>query len=464
MDVRTKYQVLIKMRYNVDEFAMLGEQFPFSYDNYSDFFNFNNFKDVISNRLNIAFDHYGISEPDVVLLQILYRNVFYGDLAELKIVGLKRVMSKNEYLKIRKISPYFPLSFDLIEYGKPLQAVVSNNIVTSVLTLSTINNDNTAYIDFIEFFYKNNSLLPDKVKATPFHSKQLFFQRTVNRADIILVIDIINLSKYIKKAYSISGVFLGQVEDTNLGNNILERKFGNYTFLIENNSIVFSDKKNILPAIKKRSYIGTDAIIEDIRLGVLDLETYTVNIKGLKLAKVCAIGFFTNLDLKPVLYYIDTLNSEEIVLKCIDEILRAKYSGITFYTHNFGKFDSVFIIKTLLEFNKQIMDSPDVNTPENKKNPYILKTVCRDDIILKLTIQRKVDGVLHSVSIMDSYRILTSKLSDLCKKYEVEVKKGFFPYDFATENNLSYIGETPNINYYGYSITPGEYNNIKKDV
>ena len=48
-----------------------------------------------------------------------------------------------------------------------------------------------------------------------------------------------------------------------------------------------------------------------------------------------------------------------------------------------------------------------------------------------MTIKRKVDGVLHSVSILDSYRILTDKLSDLCSNYQVEESKGYFPYDFA---------------------------------
>lgn len=81
-----------------------------------------------------------------------------------------------------------------------------------------------------------------------------------------------------------------------------------------------------------------------------------------------------------------------------------------------------------------------------------------------MTIKRKVDGVIHSVSILDSYCILTDKLSNLCSKYQVEVCKGYFPYDFAIEGNLSYIGETPNINYYNNSITQEEYNDIKKDV
>ena len=231
------------MRYNVDEFAMLGQQFSFSYDNYSDDFSFNSLNDIISERLDIAFDTYGISEPDVVLIQVLYRVVFYGELEKLKIVGLKRVISNNEYTKIRKVSPYFPLSFDLVDYGKPLKVVISNNIVQNVLTLKKGNS--VDYIDFIEFFYKNNSLLPDKIKANPFHSGQLFFQRTVKGVDIILAIDIINPCKYIKKAYTITGVFLflGVVEDTSIGNNVIERKFGNYTFFIKDNGIIFSEKK-----------------------------------------------------------------------------------------------------------------------------------------------------------------------------------------------------------------------------
>ncbi len=454
LDVRTQYQILIKIRYNVDEFFMLGQQFSFNYDNYLDDFSFNSFKDLISGRLNIALDNYGLTDPDVVLIQVLYREVFYGGLEKLKTDGIKRTISKNEYIKIRKISPYFPLSPDLVEYGKPLKTVISNNIVKSVLTLTNKVNK-TEYSDFIEFFNKNNSLLPDKVKSASFHSKQLFFQRTVNGVDIILVIDIINSSKCIKKVYSMLGVFLGEVEDTNVDDNVLIRKLGNYTFFIKDKSIIFSELKNNLTAIKKRFSAGSTALIEDVRIGVIDLETYTVYTKGLKLAKVYTIGFLTNLDLKPVLYYIDikTLNSEEIVIKCIDEMLRPKYSGITFYAHNFGKFDCVFILKTLLEFNKQIID-----------NPYILKTVCRDDIILKLTVKRKVEGVLHSVSMLDSYRILTEKLSDLCSKYEVEESKGYFPYDFSTKKNLSYIGETPNKKYYGDSITLKEYKDIKKDV
>ena len=467
-DVRTQYQILIKLRYNVDTFAMLGRQFSFKYENYSDDFNFNSFNDIISSRLDIALDNYGITEADVVLLQIEYREVFYGDLEKLKIEGLKHVISNTDYNKVRNISPFFPLSFDLIEYGKPLKSVISNNIVQSVLTLTNKVN-NAGYIDFIEFFNKNNSLLPDKVKAIPFHSKQLFFQRIVNGIDFIIVIDIINPTKYIKKAYSITGVFLGEVEDTNIGNNVNQRKFGNYTFLIKDNSIIFSEKNNVLAAIKRnKSFVETNAIIEDIRIGVIDLETFTVYTNGLTLAKVYTIGFFTNLDSKPILYYIDTktLNSEEIVLMCINEMLRSKYSGITFYAHNFGKFDCVFILKTILDYNKQIIDNPyavEVNTVKSK-DPYVLKTVCRDDIILKLTIKRKVDGVTHSVSILDSYRILSEKLSKLCAKYEVEESKGFFPYDFATKNNLTYIGETPNKNYYGYSITQKEYNNLKKEV
>lgn len=48
----------------------------------------------------------------------------------------------------------------------------------------------------------------------------------------------------------------------------------------------------------------------------------------------------------------------------------------------------------------------------------------------------------------DSYLILPSLLRTLAAKYKVEVQKGFFPYSFVNENNLDYIGPTPDPSYY----------------
>ena len=71
-----------------------------------------------------------------------------------------------------------------------------------------------------------------------------------------------------------------------------------------------------------------------------------------------------------------------MVLQCIDDMLKPKFKNITFYAHNLGKFDSVFITSVLLRFNE---------TPEGKINPYKLSCVFRDADQIKLVIRRK-DG------------------------------------------------------------------------
>jgi len=99
-------------------------------------------------------------------------------------------------------------------------------------------------------------------------------------------------------------------------NNIFIRHYNDYLFFIENNEIIFSEKKAILNPIKKESYLSKDKhnLIENIKIGVLDLETYT-NMN--RVAKVYALGFLT-FNSKPNLYYINkyTLNSNELIINC----------------------------------------------------------------------------------------------------------------------------------------------------
>ena len=63
------------------------------------------------------------------------------------------------------------------------------------------------------------------------------------------------------------------------------------------------------------------------------------------------MGFYTNLDNETKFYYINkkTVNNSDIVLECINEMLISKYSYVTFYAHDMGKYDGIFIIKILLK-------------------------------------------------------------------------------------------------------------------
>lgn len=90
-------------------------------------------------------------------------------------------------------------------------------------------------------------------------------------------------------------------------------------------------------------------------------------------------GFKANLDEDPVTYYIDdNYDSDKVILDLVDELLRPKYSKVTFFCHNLGGFDVVFIVKTINNYN------------ENFDDKYSIKFIFRDDSILKITISKKI--------------------------------------------------------------------------
>ena len=64
-----------------------------------------------------------------------------------------------------------------------------------------------------------------------------------------------------------------------------------------------------------------------------------------------------DLNPNPVTYYIGiSLDSDKLVLRLINELLRTKYNNTTFYCHNLGRFDIIFILKLLIYFNDSKVD------------------------------------------------------------------------------------------------------------
>ena len=68
----------------------------------------------------------------------------------------------------------------------------------------------------------------------------------------------------------------------------------------------------------------------------------------------------------------------------------------------------------------------------------------------------------RKLEITDSYFILKSGLSELGKNFGVQTQKSLFPYEFALEKNLFYIGQTPDISFYN-SISIEDYSKIVTD-
>lgn len=183
--------------------------------------------------------------------------------------------------------------------------------------------------------------------------------------------------------------------------------------------------------------------------------------------KVYAAGFKTNLSDAPVIYYLtDDLTPNDLIIKLVDELFRIKYSKTIFYCHNLGRYDIVYIINALHDYNDKY------DNQEISHNKFRMVYNHRDNDILSITISKEVntttshkepkilDTRIAKLVIRDSIPILNSSLSDLSKSYGVETPKGTFPYKFATRNNLFYIGNTPDKFYYNPSLTQSAYDKM----
>jgi hypothetical protein len=127
----------------------------------------------------------------------------------------------------------------------------------------------------------------------------------------------------------------------------------------------------------------------------------------------------------------------------IDELLRPKYSNITFYCHNLGGYDVIYILKILTRYNDN----------NNNDTKYIILPILREDKIIKLTIKK--DN--NTLNILDSYCMLIKSLSGLAKDFGVETQKSLFPYKFSTTGNLFYKGNTPAKHFYN-DLSQKDYN------
>lgn len=249
-------------------------------------------------------------------------------------------------------------------------------------------------------------------------------------------------NKVEKLKYSTSGVLINRIIDVSYGDKLI-RSRGLETIYIENNKVIKTSNLISLKPIEKYK-VKDKSWLANTNIGVIDLETYLNNNN---IHQVYALGFRTNLASEPVVYYIDdSFDSRTLVLSMIDELLSSKYSNITFYCHNLGGYDVVFLLKILYNYNESIVDN-DLK--------YKIFPLLRDNKIIKLTIKKGK----YSLTILDSYCILTNNLNDLCKDFGIEIRKSVFPYKFSTQNYLNYKGHTPAIHFYN-DLSLDDYNKI----
>jgi hypothetical protein len=164
-----------------------------------------------------------------------------------------------------------------------------------------------------------------------------------------------------------------------------------------------------------------------------DIETYIK--EGVHIPYcICIYDEFKNYSY----YYLTDYNNPECMIKTvIKDIMIRKYDNYKIYIHNLGGFDGIFLLKILV-------------------NLGIVKPLIHNGKILSIIF--KMNGYI--VTFKDSQQLINFSLRKLAKAFDVDTQKGIFPYSFVNENNLNYIGQVPDINYFK-DITVDEYNEYK---
>jgi hypothetical protein len=135
-------------------------------------------------------------------------------------------------------------------------------------------------------------------------------------------------------------------------------------------------------------------------------------------------------------YILDSNSSNDMLTQAIKDIMIKKYDNFNVYIHNLSRFDGIFLLKILANLGniKPLIHHGDLISIGFKFNNY-------------------------NITFKDSQQLLMFYLRNLGKAFGVDVQKGFFPYNFVNENNLNYIGVTPDFSLFD-NISHDEYDGI----
>lgn len=311
--------------------------------------------------------------------------------------------------KIKNLTDYEYKDVIMDNYGKPLLDI-NNNLIGYL-------NPDTLECVSVKIFYNENNLLSNKVEVREYDFNELSFKNDV-------------LVSWI---------------DTRTDNGFI-REYNNkrYYYNKNNKLINFESTFNCTSFPKENKDINLNE-----KIATIDFETYGDSNYGLGLHQVYAAGFAIKSNTE--LHYIEPLeNSSQFINRFFYNILmNYDLDGYTIYAHNLGRFDSIFIIKSLV-LNK------DIN----------IKPVWKDNSILSLTIEHLNTKII----LLDSLQLIPDKLENILNSFNSKFKKGNFPHNFVNKKNLFYKGIKPSKDFYNniseleYSEIPENNWNLKKET
>ena len=388
------------------------------------------------------------------------------------VTGLTRSISISESFKVTKFVDIDLIYEKLNDYI--IKALYRYDLINSNIELVLMNR---VWLDINDFnvkkddFYSITNTINNSLSKKSNINDLLFHKRFAN-------IENDKYNNIIMDNYGIPIISNGLVNDFRLNENqYINVKLlkNNSKFItvknfdqIDQNLITWIDTKTDFGFIRNKSYVKyffnhknsifkTEATYnfldypediisndQDFKIGALDFETF--GNEGIGIQNVYAAGWAINDTFKTKkFYYIQKdANSLDLVKNMIYDLANnLEIDGYTFYAHNLGRFDSVFLIKACI-----LLDDIEI-IPKWKENK-----------ILSITIKNNANKC--KFKILDSIQLINGSLDSLCKSFDIKHKKGIFPHNFINKDRLFYIGDTPDFHYFK-NMNINIYNKIKSD-
>lgn len=234
----------------------------------------------------------------------------------------------------------------------------------------------------------------------------------------------------------------------------------NIKFYYKDNIYNYMEKIYKTEFLKK---IAPDTKVRNWATGTLDIETYSIKSKNVKLNGLTfpyACGYKYKNIIKKL--YIERYESPvDLIVRMLETLILRKYAGRRFYVHNLAGFDSRFILAALGKMGWPIV----------KLMGRAMNEIFYIKVSAKVNYISPKDGKEISrpiaITFVDSNYIQPGKLSDLSRTYAGRDKgddvKDVFPHLFMSPKTLFYKGEMPARKYYENSLTLKEYKDRFKE-
>ncbi len=441
------YSVLIKIGVSSNSiYYMLGSQIGISIKENHAVHAYKNIYDVILLQIDDLLSKYDLDYyPDSIIISYKAINV-PKKLVKFNINSIvynKTIIKKKEKKKIFR-SDYLPLTLDNNQYGflvenelkyNYLEQLKMNILNRNMLVSDLLNNNEL--INKSNIFIKNinpnkdSNKMPVIILNINYEDYLNYYLQHKNKvvtdtknSNLAKIIETDNLSSkdLIRIVYDLNtGICISESVDIIKNENVFIRKIDNITLTINNstNEVIDLSRSIKIDNIKSSKY--SPQYMSNPNIGVLDVETF-VNSQGE--SQVYNIGYstlapprFRQSQGRPddinYFYLTDNsvqLNSDMLIINCINSMLEFKFNKFYFYIHNMGKFDIVYLYKTLVDYNLQ-----------SNKECYKLITMYKDNKMLRLVIKRKMSNNKYiKITFVDSYNILAGSLNTLTKDFNVK--------------------------------------------